>query len=172
MTVDQIRLIRYGVQVLLLTAILYFYGCQPVQPYQYIQSPNGQTMVVVHDNGNDILLEAAAFQMLMNQGGYSNVITHYHSYNYVPYSGSYRTWRTMPARWSPPPSTYSGATAPPRSDGFRRNDYSTKPTMVNTTPSAPRTSGFRRPDAGSVRPTFIRTSSSSTVSRASGFRRR
>src|ERR1051326_898063 len=79
-------------------------SCGPAQPYQYIQSPSGQNMVVVHDNSGDFLMEAAMFQLLMNQGGYNNVVTHYHHFpaQYgTPYNAaSYRSWRTMPSRWS------------------------------------------------------------------------
>ncbi len=48
--------------------VIILQGCQPAQPYQYIQGPTGQNMVVVHDNGNDVLMDALIFQSLMSNG--------------------------------------------------------------------------------------------------------
>lgn len=154
---------------IILTALLDC--CTPAQPYQYIQSPSGQTMVVVHDGGSQFVMEAAAFQLLMNSGGYNNVITHYHHYpaQYgTPYNPStYGNWHSMPSRWTPPP----GVSSMPRDNGFRASPSSTAPTFKNTSPTPVRTNSFRS-NLGSSKPTFIRTSPSYSAPRTSGFRRR
>lgn len=56
--------------------------------YETMYGPNGQQQVVFYDNGARQVMEYAMFMSLMNNGGYNNVIHHYHEPNY--HSSAYR----------------------------------------------------------------------------------
>lgn len=73
-------------------------GCSTVgygQPqYQVMTSPTGQQQVMFYDHGLQYMMEYTMFMSLYNNGGYNNVIHHYHdrgysysNYNAVTYSG-------------------------------------------------------------------------------------
>lgn len=140
-------------------------GCNPspvvvqqqTPPYQYIQSPTGQQMVVVQDNsGVEFLMEYAMFNSLMNSGGYGTVINYYHTYptRCTRYnSSSYSGWKSFNGRGYSP-SSYSG---------FRSSGGGSKPTFMNTTPQ--QGNGFRSSGTSSS-PVFKSTSPSGS----SGFR--
>lgn len=156
------------VQMLILTIIICWIGCggcgcTSAQPYEYIQSPSGQQMVVVHDGRSSFVMEAMAFQMLMNSGGYNNVIHHYHSYPtmYPRYNqSSYSGWRSMPRSYrpsynsnpsprnsfrstQPSPPTQFRTTSPILRNSFRSTTPSTRSTFRSTSPSRSSRSSFR-----------------------------
>lgn len=120
----------------------------PAQQYEYVTSPTGVQMVRCYDGGSSFLMEVAAFNMLMNSGGYTNVVHHYHVY---PSSGVrydsrvYSNWQTMPRNYRPAP--YSQPSRPPfypqqpRTNGFRSNVPPIAPRTYS--PSTPRSNGFR-----------------------------
>lgn len=153
-----------GVIVLMLFA-LGWCSCGPAQPYQYIQSPTGQQMVVIHDGGNDFLVDALIFSQL----GYGGCVSHYHMYpnSYPRYTRSaYSNWQTSPRSFSTP------ATSPLRSNSYQRTGSSAPVQFKNTTPSStvPRTSSYQRSSSPSPsRPVFRSTSPSS--SRSSSYNR-
>lgn len=99
----------------LLTALLLCAGlasCGPQQPvyttslqqpamvsndpqYQVLTSPGGAQQVAFYDNGVQQVMEYAMFMSLMNSGGYTNVIHHYHEPYYharVYDNRSYGSW--------------------------------------------------------------------------------
>ena len=156
------------------------YACNPAPPYQYIQSPTGQQMVVVRDdNGAEFLMEYMLFTSLMNSGGYNNVIHHYHTntavyprYNRNAYGG----WKSFNGRTysSEQYNNYSGF----RSNGnskpatFKNTSPSGSPaTFKNTTPSSSNSSWKSTSPRGSSSSSGFRSSSSSrSSSGSSGFR--
>lgn len=102
-------------------------------PYNYIQSPTGQQMVVVHDNnGSQFLMDYLIFSSLMGRGGYGAVINNYHSYpsRYSTYNSSYSSWKPFRG------TTYNRNTYQSyRPSSFRSSGGST-PVFRNTTPSS------------------------------------
>lgn len=157
---------------------------QQAPPYQYIQSPTGQQMVVVQDNsGVQFLMEYAMFNSLMNSGGYGTVINYYHTYptRCTRYnSSSYSGWRSFNGR-SYSPSSYSGFrssgggsspvfknTTPSQSNGFRSSGTSSSPVFRNTSPSG--SSGFRSSNTNSSGGFFKSSSSGFRSSSSGGFR--
>jgi len=148
--------------ILALVLAVVLFGCQPAQPYQYIQSPGGQQMVVIHDGGNDFLVDALIFSQL----GYSGCVSHYHTYpnSYPRYTRSaYSNWHNYNA-----PSAQ-------RTNSYQRTGNSAPVQFRNTTPvqaPAPRTNSYQRSSNYSApsRPVFRNTSPSSS-SRSSSYSR-
>lgn len=144
-------------------------SCGPSQPYQYIQSPSGQQMVVVHDGGNDFLVDALIFSQL----GYSGCVDHYHHFpaQYPRYTRSaYSNWQNVPRG-----SINNTAAQPSRVNSFQRIGNQAPVQFKNTTPNyvAPRTNSFQRSSSSPPsRPVFRNTSPSySSPSRSNSFSR-
>lgn len=157
-----------GIIVVLFVIMLVEGGCQPIQPYQYIQSPGGQQMVVIHDGGNDFLVDALIFSQL----GYTGCVNHYHMYpgSYARYDRrSYSNWSNVP------PRNYQQS--PPRGNSYQRTGQQSTPVIRNTTPPSnpiPRTSSYQRSSNFSApsRPVIRNTSPSySSPSRTSSYSR-
>lgn len=127
------------------------------QPYSYIQSDNGQQMVVVRDNnGAQVVMEYMLFQSLMNNGGYGSVINYYHVHPkmFHTYDRSYSSWRP-----------FRGTSYNTRTSGFRSTVTSPGVSYRSTTVT-PKGTGFR------AAPTYTKPSGSGfrSGSSYSGFR--
>lgn len=130
---------------------------QQAQPqYQVIQDPTtGVQQAVFYDNGVQMMMELALFNSMLNSGGYSYVIHHYHDNPryYRRYdSRTYSRWR--------PVTNYARPTTT-----FRNTNPANQSTFRQTTPvSQPRTN-FRATSPS--RPAY----KPSTPSRATSFRK-
>lgn len=116
----------------------------PSQQYQVLQGPNGAQQVAFYDNGMQQMMEYTMFMSLMNNGGYNNVIHHYHEpyyHTHVYNSRSYGSW----SRQSP--RSYQ--------DGTSVHRQVTTTTTTNIT-TAPKTSSWKTTPSSSS----YRTSSS------------
>lgn len=138
---------------------------QPVQAvgdYQVMQDPvSGQQMAVFYDNGIQMMVTLAAFNAMMNSGGYSYVIHHYHDYpGYVRYDrGRYSNWRVTTRQ------SYNSYRPSVSTNAFRQTTVVRPPpqTITRPAPSAFRSTTVSRP----ISTSSFRSSSSSS----SGFRR-
>ena len=160
------------------------YACNPAPPYQYIQSPTGQQMVVVRDdNGAEFLMEYMLFTSLMNSGGYNNVIHHYHTNTaiYPRYNrSSYGGWKSFKGRsysrdqydnWHNSNNSGFRSSGNSRPATFKNTSPSSSPaTFRNTTPSSPSSSWRATSPKGSSSSSGFRSSSNSRSSSSSGFR--
>lgn len=150
-------------------------GCGPAvtysQPYQYIQSPTGQQMVVCYDNsGTQFLLDYMLFTSLMNSGGYGNVMSYYgrNRSSVTIYNNSYSSWHSFSGRsydnskWSSygRQSTYrsTNSTSTP-SSSYRSTQPTTPSSTYRSTTTSPSSGSSYKPSGSS---TYRSSSSGST----------
>lgn len=138
---------------------------QPVaEDYQVMTSPTGARQVVFVDNGVSQVMEYALFMSLFNNGGYGNVVHHYHEPYYhtnVYRSSNYSRWRSNRVVYNRVPQRQPGTFGAGRPTYTPRVTSNTL-TRVRVTP-APSTPRWRSTTtASSYRPMASSRSSSRT----------
>lgn len=138
-------------------------GCMTsAAPYDYIQGPGGNQMVVCRDNsGTQFLMDYLLFSTLMRSGGYGAVINNYHTYpgRYTYNPAQYRGYRPFRGA-SYSQSSWGGYT---RSGG----PNSSFRTTTTTTNSFNRTTQPGRPTSQPSRPSSSWKSTSPSSSGSS-----